>query len=128
MINKLKKDLKNSILAKKSLLPLENKIEEVVLKIYKKISAGGKVLCGNRGSAADAKHLVAEFFVRLRPKVKRKPIAEIALAMNRSTITACENDYSFDKIYSRNLDALGSSKDVLITISNFRNSNNILKK
>ena len=127
MMNKLKKDLKNSILAKKSLLLLEDKIDQAILKIYKKIAAGGKVfLCGNGGSAADAQHLASEFLVRLRPKVNRKPIAAIALAMDTSTITACGNDYSFDELYSRNLDALGSSKDVLIAISTSGNSNNIL--
>lgn len=124
----LKKDIKNSILAKQSLLMSEEIINEVILEIYKKIKNNGKVfLCGNGGSAADAQHLAAEFLVRLRPKINRKPIAAIALAMDTSTITACGNDYSFENIYSRNLDALASSRDVLIVISTSGNSKNILK-
>jgi D-sedoheptulose 7-phosphate isomerase len=126
-MSKLKKDLKNSNLVKQSLLLLEDKIEKVILKLHEKIVNGGKIfICGNGGSAADAQHLAAEFLVRLRPKINRKPIAAIALAMDTSTITACGNDYSFDKIYSRNLEALGSSKDVLIVISTSGNSNNII--
>lgn len=127
-MSSLKKDIKNSILAKQSLLMSEDIINEVILEIYKKIKNNGKVfLCGNGGSAADAQHLAAEFLVRLRPKINRKPIAAIALAMDTSTITACGNDYSFENIYSRSLDALASPRDVLIAISTSGNSKNILK-
>ena len=85
------------------------------------------MLCGNGGSAADAQHLAAEFLVRLRPNINRNPIPAISLAQDTSTITACANDYSFNTLFARNLDALGSKKDVLIVITTSGNSKNILE-
>jgi D-sedoheptulose 7-phosphate isomerase len=70
--------------------------------------------------------LAAEFLVRLRPKINRPPIAAISLATDVSTITACGNDYSFNYIFSRNLEALGCDKDILIAISTSGQSKNIL--
>lgn len=123
----LNKDIKNSLLAKRSLLKIEKKIKISIDKIFEKISNGGRIyLCGNGGSAADAQHFAAEFLIRLRPKINRKPLPALTLATDTSTITACGNDYSFDKIFSRNLEALGTSKDVLIAISTSGNSKNIL--
>ena len=82
---------------------LENEVNESINIIYKTITKGGKILiCGNGGSAADAQHLAAEFLVRLRPNINRKPIAAISLALDTSTITACGNDYDFNLIFSRN--------------------------
>ena len=83
-------------------------------------------ICGNGGSAADAQHLAAEFLVRLNKEVNRKPLPIVSLALDTSTITACSNDYGFDYIFSRNLEALYSPGDLLITISASGNSNNIL--
>lgn len=124
----LKKVIDESILAKKSLFLIEKKINLAIKEIYKRIKTGGKIfLCGNGGSAADAQHLAAEFLVRLRPRINRKPIPAISLATDVSTITACANDYSFNDIFSRNLDALGCPKDVLIAISTSGQSKNILK-
>ena len=123
----LNKDIKNSLLAKRSLLKIEKKIKISIDKIFEKISNGGRIyLCGNGGSAADAQHFAAEFLIRLRPKINRKPLPALTLATDTSTITACGNDFSFDKIFSRNLEALGTSKDVLIAISTSGNSKNIL--
>src|SRR5210317_389154 len=102
-------------------------IDKVIEIVYKKLKLGGKLLlCGNGGSAADAQHLAAEFLVRLRPNVNRDPIAAISLATDVSTITACANDYSFNDLFSRNLEALGCAKDILIVISTSGNSKNIL--
>ncbi len=129
-MNKLnfKKNLLESIELKKNLLNLDNLINKIAREIYKKINRGGKVfLCGNGGSAADAQHLSAEFLVRLRPNINRKPIPAINLCLDTSTITACSNDYSFEKIFSRNLEALGSKKDILIAISTSGRSKNILE-
>lgn len=103
------------------------KIEGIVKAIVKRILNGGKLLlCGNGGSAADAQHLAAEFLVRLRPNVNRNPIPAISLAMDTSTITACGNDFAFEKLFSRNLKALSSKEDILIVISTSGNSKNIL--
>jgi D-sedoheptulose 7-phosphate isomerase len=80
------------------------KLDKIAKVFYKKITKGGKIfLCGNGGSAADAQHLAAEFLVRLRPAINRKPIAAVSLAQDTSTITACSNDYNFDQLFSRNL-------------------------
>ena len=107
---------------------IEKDINRAINIIYKKIKNGGKVLlCGNGGSAADAQHLVAEFLIRLRPHINRKPIAALSLTMDTSTLTACGNDYSFNEIFSRNLIALGSKNDVLIVISTSGCSSNIIK-
>ena len=126
-MKKLSKSLTDSILAKKSLIKIEKKIDQAILKIFHSIKSGGKVmLCGNGGSAADAQHLAAEFLVRLRPNVNRKPIPAITLAQDTSTITACGNDYSFENQFARCLEALGNKKDVLIIISTSGNSKNII--
>ena len=81
----------------------------------------------NGGSAADAQHLTAELLVRLRPKVNRIPIPAISLSMDSSTLTACGNDYGFDKIFSRPFEALADKKDILIVISTSGNSKNIIE-
>ena len=87
------------------------------------ISNGGKVMiCGNGGSAADAQHLAAEFLIRLRPKVNRRAIPVLSLAMETSSLTACGNDYSFSDIFSRLFDAFANDKDLLIAISTSGNS------
>jgi len=123
----LKKAISDSAEVKKSLILIEKEINSAINIILKKIKNGGKIfLCGNGGSAADAQHLAAEFLVRLRPHVNRYPIPALSLATDTSTLTACSNDYSFTKIFSRNLQALGSSKDVLIALSTSGNSLNIL--
>ena len=96
--------------------------------IFNKLKKGGKIfICGNGGSAADAQHLAAEFLVRLRPHINRKPIPAISLALDTSTLTACGNDYNFNSIFSRNLEALAGKKDVLIAISTSGKSKNIIE-
>ena len=128
MINNLKNQIEESIKTKKSLLKLNKDIDKIIKIIYKKISLQGKILiCGNGGSAADAQHLVAEFVVRLRPHINRKPIPAISLVGDTSTITACGNDYDFNQIFKRNLEAIGSKKDILLVISTSGNSENILE-
>ena len=117
---KVKKNLNNKIFKKK--------ISEGINILFKSLNNGGKImLCGNGGSAADAQHLAAEFLVRLRPNINRSPSPAISLAQDTSSITACANDYSFNSLFSRNLDALGSEKDVLIAITTSGNSRNIIE-
>jgi D-sedoheptulose 7-phosphate isomerase len=127
----IKKNLENALVSNINshieILKLENKIKKAINLIHKSIKSGGKILiCGNGGSASDAQHLVAEFLVRLRPNVNRKPIAAMTLAQDTSTITACGNDYSFDEIFKRNFEALSKKNDVLIVITTSGNSQNIL--
>ena len=124
--NKLRIDINESIRIKKKLLPLYPQINKAIQEIYTCLKENNKVyICGNGGSAADAQHLSAEFLVRLNPKVNRKPFPIISLALDTSTITACANDLGFKFLYSRNLEALGNNKDVLIVISTSGNSKNI---
>ena len=70
--------------------------------------------------------MAAEFLVRLRPKINRKPIAALALATDTSTLTACGNDYDFNDIFKRNLEALYKPGDILIAITTSGNSKNII--
>ena len=125
------KFLKNSIIKNievhNKLINLHNEIKTASIKILNTLKKKKKIfICGNGGSAADAQHLAAEFLVRLRPKVNRQPLPIISLAQDTSTITACANDYSFEKLFSRNLQALYSNGDLLITISTSGMSKNII--
>jgi D-sedoheptulose 7-phosphate isomerase len=103
---------------------------EVITKMAQMIATalenGHKLLlCGNGGSAADAQHLAAELVVRLRSNVNRRALPAISLAMDTSVITACANDFSFDEIFERSLEALGKEGDVLLGISTSGNSKNV---
>lgn len=90
------------------------------------LDAGGKIFFfGNGGSAADAQHLAAELVVRYR--VNRPALAAIALTTDTSILTACANDFSFDDVFSRQVEALMTAKDVAIGISTSGNSPNVLK-
>ncbi len=119
--------IKENIDLKKKLITLDKKVNQSIELIYSTFKNENKILiCGNGGSAADAQHLSAEYLVRLRPKINRKPLPVISLALDTSTITACANDYSFDKLFSRNFEALVKDGDLLICISTSGNSKNIL--
>ena len=105
--------------------------EKTIDKIIKKITLcflnNKKILiCGNGGSAADAQHLAAEFLVRLRPKINRKPYPIISLALDTATSTACGNDYGFAKLIPRHFQALYNKGDILLVISTSGDSKNIL--
>ncbi|WP_158945124.1 SIS domain-containing protein [Granulicella sp. S190] len=90
------------------------------------MQSGHKLLvAGNGGSAADAQHLVAEFVVRLT--VDRPALRAIALTTDTSILTAAGNDYGFDHLFSRQLEALGQPGDIFLGISTSGNSKNIVK-
>jgi D-sedoheptulose 7-phosphate isomerase len=89
------------------------------------ITAGGKVLaCGNGGSAGDAQHFAAEFVGRFERE--RPGLAAIALTTDSSILTAVANDYDFNQIFSKQVQALGNPGDVLIAITTSGNSANVL--
>ena len=91
----------------------------------KAMESGHKLLvAGNGGSAADAQHLVAEFVVRFT--VNRPALRAIALTTDSSILTAAGNDFGFDQIFSRQLEALGQPGDVFLGISTSGNSKNIV--
>ncbi len=90
------------------------------------MKAGRKLMvCGNGGSAADSQHLVAEFVSRLT--VDRPALRAVALTTDTSILTAIGNDYSYDNVFERQVEALGNPGDVLLAISTSGNSKNCVK-
>lgn len=91
-------------------------------------AAGRKVLlCGNGGSAADCQHMAAEFVTRLSAARERRALPAIALTTDTSTLTAQSNDYGFDSVFARQVEALGRPGDVLIAISTSGSSRNVVE-
>ena len=90
------------------------------------ITSGHKILIfGNGGSAADAQHIAAEFVNRFQ--IERPPLAAIALTTDTSIITSIGNDYHFDQIFSKQINALGKKDDIAIGISTSGNSKNVIR-
>jgi len=116
-----------SIAVKQKLLQdaaLISTIAEVSKVIVEALRHGNKILlCGNGGSAADAQHIAAEFVGRFA--FDRPPLPALALSVNTSCVTAIGNDYGFDLVFSRQLEALGQKGDVVIGISTSGNSANV---
>jgi D-sedoheptulose 7-phosphate isomerase len=102
-------------------------IMEAAVKITQSFKRGGKLLiCGNGGSAADAQHFAAEMTGRF--KIKNRPAyPAIALTTDTSALTAIANDFSYEDVFSRQVEALGTGKDVLFGISTSGNSKNVIK-
>jgi D-sedoheptulose 7-phosphate isomerase len=121
--------IQRSIDAKKALLAddvLRGLLAEAAMQIVKSLRAGGKVIfCGNGGSAADSQHLAAEFTGRYMKE--RRALPALALSVNTSSLTAIGNDYGFDLVFARQLEALGNIGDVLIGISTSGNSRNVIR-
>ena len=104
---------------------LAKPISDAVSAVVGCITGGGKVLaCGNGGSASDAQHFAAEFIGRFERE--RPGLAAIALTTDTSILTAVGNDYDFNSIFSKQVQALGSPGDVLLAISTSGNSANVL--
>ena len=120
--------LQNSAAVKQKIA--ENMVEEIIKAaeiLCVRLKAGNKILiCGNGGSAADAQHIAAELVVRLKSTFDRPAIPAIALTVNTSVLTAGANDYGFETIFSRQIEALANPGDVLIAISTSGNSKNII--
>ena len=83
------------------------------------------MLCGNGGSAADAQHIAAEFVNRFM--INRPPLAAIALTTDTSNITSIGNDFSFDDIFSKQIQAIGKKGDIALGITTSGNSPNVVK-
>jgi D-sedoheptulose 7-phosphate isomerase len=98
---------------------------KVAERLIAAFTAGNKaLLCGNGGSAADAQHIAAEFVGKFY--FDRPPLPAEALTVNTSSLTAIGNDYSFDQIFSRQIEAFGNAGDVCIGISTSGNSRNVV--
>ena len=124
----IKKRLRESIHVKEGLLQGEQvnmmtAIGEAMVDAYRK---GNKIiLFGNGGSAADAQHIAAELVGKYY--FDRDPLPAIALTVNTSSLTAISNDYSYDKVFSRQLAAFGNAGDIAVGISTSGNSENVLQ-
>src|SRR3989344_7090186 len=100
-------------------------IADMVQKISVSLKAGGTlILCGNGGSATDAEHVAGEFLGRY--KKERKAWPAIALPSHTAALTAIGNDYSYDDVFARQVQAFGKKGDVVVGISTSGNSKNVL--
>jgi D-sedoheptulose 7-phosphate isomerase len=89
--------------------------------------SGNKLLiCGNGGSAADSQHLAAEFVSAFSKEISRRGLPAIALTVDTSILTAYANDFGFEGVFSRQIEALGSKNDVLLVLTTSGNSKNCL--
>ena len=108
-----------------ALAPLFPAISDVGIAMQHCIKMGGKILlCGNGGSAADAQHIAAEIVGRF--KKERKGLAAIALTTDTSIITSVGNDYGYDYIFARQIEALCRAEDLVIGITTSGNSANVV--
>ena len=109
--------------AKEQLATGISKAAEIIIEAYKQ---GRKLLlCGNGGSAADAQHIAAELVGRF--KKERRGLPAIALTTDTSIMTAVANDYWYDLLFARQVEALGDKGDVLVAISTSGNSVNVIR-
>ena len=117
----------NAVMAKEAFVKECSKgLIDLACQMVMSIRQGGKILIfGNGGSAADAQHMAAEFVNRFL--INRKPMAAIALTTDTSIITSIGNDFSFDEIFSKQVQALGKPEDLALGISTSGNSVNVIK-
>jgi D-sedoheptulose 7-phosphate isomerase len=103
---------------------LEPQLQQAAEQIVTALKAGNKVFwCGNGGSAADSQHLAAELVGRFRRE--RRALPSIALSTNSSIVTALGNDYGYDMVFQRQVEALAGKGDILVGISTSGNSANV---
>ncbi len=127
-IKSIKKDIEDSIQIKNSILDDEDLIKQILFAAdccTKALQLGSKIIfCGNGGSFGDAQHLSAEFTSRFR--FNRGALSSVVLGANSSAISAIGNDYGYDQIFSRELEAIAKEGDIFIPITTSGKSNNIL--
>lgn len=112
--------------AQRTALELSTAIEAALAMVQKTVLGGGTLLfCGNGGSAADAQHLATEYVVRYTRN--RRAYPALALTTDTSLLTAVGNDFGFDHIFSRQIEALGRVGDLLVIHSTSGNSPNVLR-
>jgi D-sedoheptulose 7-phosphate isomerase len=110
----------------RSAIGLKDQVQNAINAIKECHLAGHKVLaCGNGGSASDANHFIAELVCKY--KSDRKPLEGISLNANTAVMTAISNDYGYDKVFERQVEALGKPGDVLMVISTSGTSENVVK-
>ena len=122
----LNRAISDSVRVLESLKNLEPEVGKVADLIGECFRTGNKLLmCGNGGSAADASHFATELVVRFTKD--RRALPAICLASDSGILTACGNDYGFDKIFARQVAAFGQAGDVLICFTTSGNSKNVLR-
>lgn len=113
----------------KVLADLEQSIPEIagfVAAIVSITKSGGTIfLAGNGGSAAECQHFAAEFMIRYRKN--RRPLPAVALTTDSSALTACGNDFSFEELFARQIEALGKPGDCLVALSTSGRSENLIR-
>ena len=127
MKNLIQQSVEDSITAKKEFFAGNiEKIESCAARMAKAIQQGQKLLLfGNGGSAADCQHIAAEFLNRFQ--MERRPLPAISLTTDTSVITSIGNDYSFEDIFSKQIQALGKKGDIALGITTSGNSPNVIK-
>ncbi|MFH1307841.1 MAG: D-sedoheptulose 7-phosphate isomerase [archaeon] len=122
----IKKLIEDSLESKKAIFNIIPEIEKSAELLRLSLKDGNKILiCGNGGSASQSQHFAAELVGRF--EAERKGISCISLTVDTSNITAIANDYGFEFIFSKQIEALGREGDVLIALSTSGNSKNIIK-
>ena len=120
------REIQESISVKTEMGRAAEQIAEAATAIINCLRAGGKLIVfGNGGSASDAQHMVAELVGRYA--VKRQALAAIALTTNSSSLTAIANDFGFEQIFVRQLEALAKPQDVVLAVSTSGNSSNVVR-
>jgi len=129
MQNKIKSIISDSLETHQKILDdaeLQKKTEELCTAVINSLKKGGTLfLCGNGGSAADAQHIAAEFTSRFL--LERKGYSAIALTTDTSFLTAYANDYNWEGVFARQLEALGKTGDILLGLSTSGKSKNIIE-
>jgi D-sedoheptulose 7-phosphate isomerase len=127
LLAEIVREIQESIAVKKELAGGATQlIADAARLIIASMQSGGKLIVfGNGGSAADAQHLSAELVGRYRHN--RKALAAIALTTDSSALTSISNDYGFDSVFSRQLEAIGKTGDVALAISTSGNSPNVVR-
>ena len=119
---------KSADLKRRIATELADAVIRVVDACETSIRGGGKLIfCGNGGSAADSQHLATELLIRLRGAVERDSWPALALTLDPAMLTACGNDYGYDRVFERPLRGLGRRGDVLFGITTSGRSPNVVK-
>lgn len=109
----------------KALQTLQTPLIQAAARMYQALQEGHKILsCGNGGSAGDAQHFSSEMLNRF--EVERQGLAAIALTTDTSTLTSIANDYAYERIFARQVEALGQAGDILLAISTSGQSPNVV--
>lgn len=126
--NLIEDQIRDSIRVKEQLIPKLSpdiqKAGEVLVAALK--NSGTAYFCGNGGSSCDASHIAAELVVRYKSGNERRAIPALALSADQAVLTACSNDYGYEYVFQRQVQAFGKPQDVFIGLTTSGNSQNII--